>query len=303
MTQTWHYRVSEVSSHINWLYFFHAWHFPTHYSCISQLNTQEERDLWLNSLPRTELPRAKEALVLWHDAQSLLLEWQNKGFTTHFRVRLLEAYSKGDDVWLPTEQLTLPFLRQQHYRADEPCLCWADFIRPFSAGIPDTLGVFASTVSSQMELLNSDDDYNHLLAQTLADRLAEATAEVGHQFVRRSFWAYAPHEDFTPEELFASRYQGCRPAVGYPSLPDQSLIFLLDRLLDFSSIGISLTENGAMLPHASTTGLLFSHPSAQYFSIRRIDNDQLRDYAQRRGLPIETMRTFLSSLLQVPTFV
>ena len=106
-------------------------------------------------------------------------------------------------------------------------------------------------------------------------------------------WGYAPHEQFTLEELFAERYQGKRPAVGYPSLPDQSFNFLLDEVLDFSSIGVSLTENGAMVPHASTSGLMLSHPATRHFSVGDVGQDQLADYARRRGMKIEEVQKFL----------
>ena len=114
-----------------------------------------------------------------------------------------------------------------------------------------------------------------------------------HEQVRRELWGYAPHEQFTLEELFAERYQGKRPAVGYPSLPDQSFNFLLDEVLDFSSIGVSLTENGAMVPHASTSGLMLSHPATRHFSVGDVGLDQLTDYARRRGMTLGEVQKFL----------
>ncbi len=133
------------------------------------------------------------------------------------------------------------------------------------------------------------------MEQTVADRLAEATAECGHELVRRQIWAYAPDENLQPQELFAEHYQGKRPAIGYPSLPDQSLNFLLGDILDFHSMGISLTENGAMIPHASTSGLMLSHPQCRLFSIGTIGEDQLQDYARRRGMEAEMLRRFLNT--------
>lgn len=121
-----------------------------------------------------------------------------------------------------------------------------------------------------MERLYGQDDYKRMLVQTLADRLAEATAEKLHEDVRRKEWGYAPDERLTVRELHNERYQGIRPAVGYPSLPDQSVNFLLDELLDMKQIGISLTENGMMTPHASVSGLMFAHPESRYFSIGKI---------------------------------
>lgn len=293
MIHTQCYSVKEVVGYINWLYFFHAWHFPSHYGKISRFHSPDEYDEWLYRLPLEEHPRAKEAYALWNDAQIMLQAWQNEALCLHFRVALLPACSVGDDVWLPTENMTLPFLRQQSSANDGPCLCWADFIRPKSCAQWDTLGVFAATVEPEMEQWGKDDPYMCLLAQTLADRLAEAATELGHLHVRRTLWGYAAQEDLAPDDLFASRYQGCRPAVGYPSLPDQSLNFQIARLLSFETMGITLTENGAMIPHASTSGLMFSHPACRYFSIGTIGEDQLCDYAKRRGLPFETVWKFL----------
>jgi cobalamin-dependent methionine synthase I len=148
-----------------------------------------------------------------------------------------------------------------------------------------------------METDFDHDTYQKMQVQLLADRLAEAAAEKLHEEVRRTIWGYAPNEHLTMEELHAERFQGIRPAVGYPSLPDASLNFLLDELLQFKQIGIRLTENGAMKPHASVSGLMIAHPAARYFSIGKIGDDQLHDYARRRGLPVSLLRKFLSSHL------
>ena len=118
-----------------------------------------------------------------------------------------------------------------------------------------------------------------------------------HEYVRKTAWGYAPDECLSIPDLLAEKFQGIRPAVGYPSLPDQSVNFLLDSLLDMKQIGITLTENGAMRPHASVCGLMLSHPASHYFSIGQIGEDQLNDYARRRGLPVETARKFLAANL------
>lgn len=134
-----------------------------------------------------------------------------------------------------------------------------------------------------------------MLSQVLADRLAEGTAELMHLQVRRKYWGYAPDEDLSMNDIHAEHYQGIRPAVGYPSMPDTSMNFLLARIVDMKSIGIRLTESGMMQPHASVSGLMFAHPKAQYFELGKIGEDQLRDYAHRRGLPVEMMRKYLQS--------
>ena len=118
-----------------------------------------------------------------------------------------------------------------------------------------------------------------------------------HESVRRTYWGYAPDEQLSIDELHAERFVGIRPAIGYPSLPDTSVNFVLDEMIDLKQIGIRLTESGAMKPHASVSGLMISLPQAHYFSIGRIGHDQLADYAKRRGLPVEVVRRFLSSNL------
>ncbi len=195
--------------------------------------------------------------------------------------------------------VTFPLLRQQTPKRDgSPFLCLSDFIRPLSSGIPDTIGAFASSIDADMEGLYEQDPYKHLLVQTLSDRLAEAATEKMHEYVRKEAWGYAKEENLGIADLLVEKYQGIRPAVGYPSLPDQSVNFLLDELLDMKQIGISLTENGAMYPHASVCGLMFSHPASEYFSVGKIGEDQLEDYTRRRGKSIEEMRKFLAANLQ-----
>jgi cobalamin-dependent methionine synthase I len=135
------------------------------------------------------------------------------------------------------------------------------------------------------------------MMQLLADRLAEAAAERMHEEVRKHYWGYASEENLTIAEMQQERFQGIRPAVGYPSLPDTSLNFVIDSLLDLSQIGIRLTQSGAMKPHASVSGLMIAHPRARYFSLGKIGEDQLLDYARRRGLPVEYLRRFLAANL------
>ena len=146
----------------------------------------------------------------------------------------------------------------------------------------------------QVEFEREGDTYNSMLLQTLTDRLAEATAEYLHEKVRKEYWGYAKDESLSIPDLYKVKYQGIRPAIGYPSLPDQLLNFTLDGLLDMSQIGVSLTENGAMYPTASVSGIYIAHPSSQYFMIGSIDEEQLKDYASRRNLTEEQVRKLLS---------
>lgn len=290
-----HYHIHEVSEYINWIYFFHAWGFQPRYATIAQIHGCDScRALWLANFPENERSKAAEAMQLFKEANRMLCQLDEK-FYTHGLFRLLDANSEGDDLWL--EGRRFPLLRQQTAKEGEPYLCLSDFVRPLSQGIKDRIGLFATTVDATMETLCAHDNYQQLLVQTLADRLAEATAEKMHESIRKEFWGYAPHEQLTMTQLHNEEFQGIRPAVGYPSLPDQSVNFLLDELLDMKQIGIQLTENGMMQPHASVSGLMLAHPKACYFSVGKIDEQQLESYASRRGMTIEEMRKFLGANL------
>ncbi len=259
------YGIHELQPYINWAYYYHAW----------QLRTPEQQR------------QSRE------EAEQKLLQL-NGTYHVHALFQLFDAHSTGDDIILSSPSMQrpcrCPFLRQQE--ASSQHLCLADFIHPEH----DHLGVFATTVDIGMETDFDHDPYQKMQVQLLADRLAEAAAERLHEEVRRTIWGYAPEEHLTMEELHAEKFQGIRPAVGYPSMPDTSINFVLDKLLQFKQIGIRLTESGAMKPHASVSGLMIALPEAHYFSIGKIGEDQLQDYAHRRGLPLETMRKFLSPL-------
>lgn len=289
------YRIHDVAPYINWIYFFHAWGFQPRYAGIADIHGCEAcHAMWLSSFSEEERPKAAEAIQLYKEACNMLNHLDEEGHTVHSLFRLCRANSDGDNFII--EDTLFPLLRQQTPHPDgTPYLCLSDFIRPLSSGITDTIGLFASTAGQAAEKSYSNDPYQHLLAQTLADRLAEAATEKMHEYVRKYAWGYAPNESLTIPELLAEKFQGIRPAVGYPSLPDQSVSFLLDQLLNMKQIGITLTENGAMHPHASVCGLMISHPAAHYFSIGAVDDEQLNDYAQRRQIPACEMRKFLST--------
>ena len=299
------YSISELIPFINWLYFYHAW--------------------GLSGKPKADKEKIKQ------EALQMLASWEEK-YHTHAIFKLFEVGSEGDDLifFLPStseengisgtsggngtpgtsgiesngiegkkeKNLRFPMLRQQHPSAlGEPNLCLADFIRPLSQGIRDQIGVFCTSVDGTIIDVYRHDDYLNMMAQTLSDRLAEATAEKLHEEVRKEYWGYAPDENLTIEQQHREEYQGIRPAIGYPSLPDTSANFIIDKLLDMKQAGIRLTETGMMTPHASVSGLMFSHPKARYFELGKIGDDQLRDYARRRGVPVELMRRFLQSSL------
>lgn len=298
------YSIAEVTPYINWTYFFHAWGFQRrHASLVYTCDCPACSAGWITSFNKEERPKATEAMKLYQEAQDVLRQLDGK-YKVKSVFRLCHAASDGDDLLL--DDVRFPLLRQQtRANADKPFLCLSDFIRPLSAGdsdepwpgIGNTVGVFASTVDADMESSADDDAYKHLLVQTLSDRLAEAATEKMHEYVRKQAWSYAPDEHLRIPELLIERFQGIRPAVGYPSLPDLSVNFLIDRLLGMNEIGITLTENGAMRPHASVCGLMFAHPAAEYFAVGKIGEDQLNDYSRRRGLDKEVMQKFLAANL------
>ena len=291
-----HYRIHEVSEYINWVYFFHAWGFQPRHATIADIHGCDAcRALWLARFPEGERAKAAEAMQLFKEANRMLRKLDEGGYLTHALFRLMEANSEENDLWLEGTRLSL--LRQQTKREGEYYLCLADFVRPLSQGIKDQVGIFATTMDTPMETIHSNDAYQQMLIQTLADRLAEATAEKLHEQVRREIWGYAPDENLTLKQLHNEEFQGIRPAVGYPSLPDQSINFLLDQLLDMKKIGIRLTENGMMIPHASVSGLMLAHPASRYFSVGPIDEEQLENYASRRGMTMKEIRRFLATNL------
>lgn len=283
------YSIEEVTPYINWIYFFHAWGMEPRFASIAEVHDCPAcRTRWIATFAPEEQAKAREAATLYTDAIALLRHWTD-GVKCQAICLLTKANSEGDDI-LIEGHTRLPLLRQQQAGKSGYTLCLSDFVRPTTSGVPDTIGLFATAA----HVPPCD---NTLLASTLADRLAEATAERLHEEVRKYHWGYAREEQLTMRELHAEAFQGIRPAVGYPSLPDQSVNFILDDLLDFSQIGITLSDNGAMKPSSSVSGLMIAHPQAHYFAIGTIGTDQLRDYARRRDLKIEKLRSFLASNL------
>ena len=268
------YTIHEVAPYINWIYFFHAWGFQP---------KEKER------------AKAAEAMQLFKEANQMLNQL-DKNYHVHIIFRLCEAIADGDNLILDGK--LFPLLRQQIPHPDgSPFLCLSDFVRPLSSGIPDTVGIFAASCDGEVELLYENDTYKRMLVQTLADRLAEAATEKMHEYVRKVAWGYAKDENLSIPDLLREKFQGIRPAVGYPSLPDQSVNFLLNDLLHMEQIGITLTENGAMRPHATVCGLILAHPAARYFAVGKIGNDQLEDYARRRKMSVKEIRKFLAANL------
>ena len=258
------YDISALIPYINWPYYYFAW--------------------------QVKDPAEKKRLRT--EAEAFLRQQEGR-YHAYAVFELFAANADGDDIAIGSKRI--PLLRQQQGRA--PYLCLADFIRPLSSGIKDKVGLFATSVDIGMETDFGADTYEKMMAQLLADRLAEAAAERVHEQVRKEYWGYAKDEQLTIAEMLVEKFQGIRPAIGYPSLPDTSLNFVLDEMLEMKQIGIRLTESGAMKPHASVSGLMLAHPEARYFNLGKIGEDQLRDYARRRGLPVEVLRKFLAANL------
>jgi 5-methyltetrahydrofolate--homocysteine methyltransferase len=261
--------IAELRDVIDWTFFFTAWELKGSYPQILDHDRYGE-----------------QARELFADAQELLAEIEAEG---SLQIRgaygLWPAASEGDDIVL-ANGVTLPMLRQQADRGDEPNRSLADFVAPVESGLRDHVGAFAVTSGLGADDLvkryeAEHDDYRAIIVKALADRLAEAAAEWLHRQVRRTW--YAPDESLTNEELIAERYRGIRPAFGYPACPDHSLKRRVFELLGAQELGMDLTEHGAMLPAASVSGLYIQHPASRYFNVGQIGKDQVEDYARRLG--------------------
>ena len=290
--------LQEIIPYIHWTFFFQAWKLTGRFDEISRIHGCDScRAMWLAGFPEKDRAKAAEAMQLFKDAQRLLLQLVKEKVEYCKAVYgFFPAVRKGDDIWI--QDIRIPTLRQQVKR-ESGYKSLADYIMPESAGKVDYIGAFAVTGGAGYECLKKkfeqeNDTYRMMLLQTLTDRLAEATAEYLHKKVRKEYWGYAPEEQLTIDDLFKVKYQGIRPAIGYPSLPDQLLNFELDKLLNLSQIGIQLTENGAMMPTASVSGFYLAHPQSEYFMVGKIDEDQVKDYAVRRGLSEEVVRKVLN---------
>ncbi|MDR0748729.1 MAG: methionine synthase [Tannerellaceae bacterium] len=292
--------VEEIRPYINWVFFFSAWKLSGRFAAIAATDGCEAcLANWLAGFAEEDRAKASEAMQLYKDASRLLdrLVETKAGYAKAICC-FYPANSDGDTIVLGNG-LRIPLLRQQARNKDNVYKSLADYLLPLSTGRSDYIGAFAVTAGAGTDHLRAGyeaegDAYTSMLLQSLSDRLAEAAAEYLHEKVRREYWGYAPGESLDVPSLFKVKYQGIRPAIGYPSLPDQLLNAELDKLLRFSQIGVSLTENGAMYPTASVSGLYLSHPASSYFMIGEISDEQLTDYALRRGLDKKELARFLN---------
>jgi 5-methyltetrahydrofolate--homocysteine methyltransferase len=313
------YSLEEIAKYIDWTPFFSTWQLSGKYPRIFDNEVV-----------------GKEAKKLFDDAQALLKEIiANKSLQAKAALGFFPANSLGDDIILHDyvekalevacekhgshQQMSyeihtkdessdksqwLHHLRQQGQKASTlPNRCLSDFVAPLNSGETDYIGAFAVTTGLGIEALldkyeKEHDDYNSIMVKALADRLAEAFAELLHERVRREFWGYASEETLSNEDLIAEKYQGIRPAPGYPACPDHTEKKRLFELLDAEKqIGIQLTESYAMYPASAVSGFYFSHPESTYFGLGKIAKDQVTDYAKRKGMSLDDVERWLSPVL------
>lgn len=296
-SETVTYDLHDISEYINWIYFFHSWNFQPKFASVAELDGCPACNAaWVDSFSEEERNKASEAMKLYKDALSLMRK-HDGDFKIKVKYNLYRACSDMDDIVI--EKYRIPFLRQQKPEPGKDyCLCLADFLPDIESGKTDMFGVFATTVDKEMENAYHDDLYNRMIMQVLAERAAEAATEKCHEYIRKKTWGYAPSENLSIKEMLVEKYDGIRPAVGYPSIPDNTINFIIDDLLDFSEIGLEVTENGAMKPLASVSGFMFSNPHSRYFSIGKITAEQLDDYAKRRGKSPDELSKFLSKNIE-----
>ena len=289
-----HYDLAEIARYIDWGPFFQTWDLAGPYPAILDDEVVGE-----------------QARKVFADAQAMLERIVNgRWLTANAVLGFWPASGEGDDIVLYADEartqpvLTWYNLRQQTEKQEvdgvmRPSRCLADFVAPLASGVPDYVGAFAVTAGIGADARAAafeaaHDDYNAILLKALADRLAEALAERLHQRVRTELWGYAPHEQLSNEELIAEKYQGIRPAPGYPACPDHTVKRDLFALLRCDEIGMGLTESLAMTPAASVSGFYIAHPDSTYFNVGKIGRDQLEDLAARRGMPVEELARWLA---------
>jgi 5-methyltetrahydrofolate--homocysteine methyltransferase len=285
------YPLEEIAKYIDWTPFFQTWMLFGRYPDIFK----DEKV-------------GVEAQKLFDDAQVMLKRIvAGRKLSANGVLAFYPANStETDDVQLYAKDglnqlATLHFLRQQNKKAkDLPNFCLSDFVAPQSSGKEDYIGMFAVTTGIGLEKLVEEakakqDDYSEIMAKALADRLAEAFAELLHAKVRKEYWGYAANENLTAEEMIKESYQGIRPAPGYPACPDHTEKRTIFELLEAEKeVGITLTESFAMFPTAAVSGYYFSHSESKYFGLGKIEKDQVAEYAQRKGMSLEEMERWLS---------
>jgi 5-methyltetrahydrofolate--homocysteine methyltransferase len=281
--------LEEIAHYIDWTFFFTAWELRGKFPAILQ-----------------HPDHGHAARELFDNGKRLLDQiMKDRSLTARGVYGFWPAASEGDDVVLYANDerravlKRFPMLRQQQIKTDDnPYLSLADFVAPAGSEVGDYVGAFAVTAGLGADALAKAyekqlDDYSAIMVKALADRLAEAFAELLHQRARRD-WGYGASEQLSNEDLIAEKYRGIRPAFGYPANPDHTEKRTLFDLLDAEKVGITLTEHFAMMPPASVSGLYLAHPESRYFSIGKIDRDQVESYAARKGMTIAEVERWLS---------
>jgi len=287
--------IKELKNYIDWTPFFQTWELKGKYPVIFD-----------------DPNVGREAKKLFDDANSLLdIITRESSLSANGVVGFFPANTVGfDDIEMYADEKrtgvkrVLHTIRQQMLKSDsQPNIALADFIAPKESGVEDYIGIFAVTAGIGIEKLiekfeKEQDDYSIILIKAIADRLAEAFAELLHEKVRKEIWGYAENENLSNPELIKEKYVGIRPAPGYPAQPDHSEKKIIFDLLDVEkNTGIKLTESMAMYPAASVCGLYFSHPEAKYFTTGKIGKDQVLDYHRRKGMSVEEVERWLSPVL------
>src|SRR5205807_1281490 len=288
------YDLAELAEYIDWTPFFQTWELTGRFPAI------------------LDDPKVGEAArSLYDDARKMLDRIiKEKWFTARAAIGFWPANADGDDIAVYADDrrqdkiATFYTLRQQlQKREGRFNAALSDFTAPRASGVPDYIGAFVVTAGIGEDIIadrfkNANDDYSSILCKALADRLAEAFAERMHARVRREFWGYAPDEALSPEDLILEKYQGVRPAPGYPAQPDHTEKKTLFALLDAeNTAGVKLTESFAMWPGSSVSGLYFSHAESFYFGVGKIERDQVEDYARRKGMSVAEVERWLSPVL------
>jgi len=285
--------LEELRNYIDWTFFFITWGLKGHFPQIFNDEKQGEAAKKLYAEANEFLDEIIEKKML--QANGLFGIWN--------------ANTSGDDIVLynneSRQKETGRFynLRQQEKKkGGAPNFCLSDFVAPVESGLIDYCGGFATTAGIGIEpwkdkYRKDNNDYKAIMLEALADRLSEAFAELLHLQVRKEYWGYAPNENLSMDELLKIKYQGIRPAIGYPACPEHSEKENLFNLLKAQETGITLTEHFAMYPNASVSGLFFVHPESRYFSLEKIGKDQVADYAKRKGKTTEFIEKFLPTNL------
>ncbi len=285
--------LAEIVRYIDWTPFFQTWEMRGVYPKILEDETQ-----------------GAAARALFDDAQEMLRQIvSERWFTPRAVVGFWPANAVGDDIRLFTRQdrseplATLHTLRQQtSKRGDRPNVALSDFVAPEGRGADHVGGFVVTAGPEEIEIADkldkANDNYGAILVKALADRIAEAMAEMLHERVRRTLWGYAPDESFAPQDLIGEPYAGIRPAPGYPAQPDHTEKRALFDLLDAeAATGVTLTESMAMWPGSSVSGLYIGHPDSYYFGVGKVERDQVADYATRKGMDIDEAERWLAPVL------